>query len=79
MALSFSFPSSLTNDPLLRGSLVAAKRRFGGWGRYAIAPIHTRFDAIKWVVWDAEILDEATGLAAIIRQAPTLKDALRGF
>ena len=79
MALSFSFPSTLTNDPMLRGSLAAPKQRFGDWGRYAIAPIHTRFDAIEWVVWDAEILDEATGFAAIIRQEPTLKDALRGL
>jgi len=75
MALSFSSP--LTNNPMLRGSLAAPKQFFGEFGRYAIAPIHTRFDAIEWVVWDADILDEATGLAAIIRQADTIDEALR--
>jgi len=77
MALSFSFP--LTNDPMLRGSTAAPKQRFGKFGRYAIAPIHTRFDAVEWVVWDADIIDEATGLAAIIRQANTMDEALRGL
>ena len=77
MALSFSSP--LTNTPMLRGSLAAPKQRFGKFGHYAIAPIHTRFDAVDWVVWDADITDEATGLAAIIRQADTMDEALRGL
>ena len=76
MALSFSSP--LTNNPMLRGSLAAPKQRFGKCGRYAIAPIHTRFNAIEWVIWDADIIDEATGLAVIIRQACTMDEALRG-
>ena len=79
MALSFSFLSTLTNDPMLRGSLVAPKQRFGDYGRYAIAPVHTRFDTIEWQVWDADLFDEATGLAAVIRQAETLDAALRGL
>jgi len=77
MALSFSSP--LTNNPMLRGSFAAPKQRFGDFGRYAIAPIHTRFDAVEWVVWDADIIDEATGLAAIIWQADTMDEALGGL
>ena len=76
---SLSFPSTLTNNPTLRGSLAAPKQRFGDWGRYAIAPVHTRFDDLEWFVWDAEVIDEATGLAAVIRQAPTMEEALRGL
>ncbi len=76
---SLSFPSTLTNNPMLRGSLAAPKQRFGDWGRYAIAPVHTRFDDLEWFVWDAEVIDEATGLAAVIRQAPTMEEALRGL
>jgi len=77
MALSFSSP--LTNNPMLRGSLSAPKQRFGDFGRYTIAPIHTRFNAVEWVVWDADTIDEATGLAAIIRQTDTIDEALRGL
>jgi len=77
MASSFSSP--LTNNPMLRGNLAAPKQRFGNHGHYAIAPIHTRFDAIEWLVWDADIIDEATGLAAIIRQAGTMGATLRGL
>ncbi len=76
---SLSFPSTLTNNPMLRGSLAAPKQRFGDWGRYAIAPVHTRFEDLEWVVWDAEVIDEATGLAAVIRQAPTMEEALQGL
>jgi len=76
---SLSFPSTLTNNPMLRGSLAAPKQRFGDWGRYAIAPVHTRSDDLEWFVWDAEVIDEATGLAAVIRQASTMEEALRGL
>jgi len=62
--MAFSFPSTLTNNPMLRGSPAAPKQFFGEFDRFAVAPIHTRFDAIEWVVWDAEIIDAATGLAA---------------
>lgn len=79
MALSFSFPTDISNDPMLRGSTAAPKQRFGDYGRFAVAPIHTRFDTIEWLVWDAEITDDATGLAAIIRQAGTMDAALRGL
>lgn len=76
---SFSFPTTLTNNPMLRGKRAAPKQRFGDFGRFAIAPVHTRFDAIEWLVWDAETIDEATGLAEVIRQGPTMEEAIRGL
>ena len=68
---------NLQNDPNKRGSCAAPKLRFGDYGRYAIAPVHTRFRDIQWFVWDAHVEDR--GLAAVIRQAPTLVEALAGL
>lgn len=73
-----SFPTALENKPALRGSLAAKKQFFGEWNRYAVAPVHTRFDAIEWFVWDAEQTD-GKGLAEVVRQAGTLDDAISGL
>lgn len=68
----------LVNDPSKRGELAAPKVLFAG-SRYAVAPIHSRFDAIEWFVWDAEQVDEVTDGPAVIRQAPSLSQALVGL
>ena len=70
--------SALVNNPKLAGQIATRKELFGGYSRYAIAPVHTRFDAVEWFVWDAERLD-ATGRPEIIRQAPTKEAALIGL
>lgn len=46
------FPT-IANDPSRKGQLAAPKQTFGEFRRYAVAPLHTRFDAITWFVWDA--------------------------
>ena len=67
------------NDPAKAGMYAGKKRLFGPHNRYAIAPVHTRFDAVEWLVWDAYERDDLTGLAAVVRQAPTEAEALAGL
>lgn len=74
-----SFRSVPANNPSLKGSLAAPKHRFGENGRYAVAPIHTRFDALEWFVWDAEHPLSTLSRAEVIRQAETLDEALMGL
>ncbi len=74
-----SFSAIPGNNSLLRGSLAAPKQRFGENGRYAVAPVHTRFDAIEWFVWDAEHPLSTLSRAEVIRPAATLEEALRGL
>ena len=75
-----SFAASYKNDASKLGQLAARKRLFGPHSRYAVAPVHTRFDAVEWFVWDAEHpWKDASGLPSIIRQAATLEDALHGL
>ena len=69
----------INNNPKLAGQLAAKKELFGGHSRYAIAPIHTRFDAVEWFVWDAEKIDPVTGGPNVIRQAQTKSEALAGL
>ena len=69
----------MKNNPNLAGQLAAKKELFGDCSRYAIAPIHTRFDAVQWFVWDAEQIDPVTKLASVIRQAQTKAEALVGL
>lgn len=76
---ALSFASSFINNPSLKGSLAAPKQRFGEAGRYAAAPIHTRFDEVEWFVWDAEHPASNMSRAEVIRQAATLEEALRGL
>lgn len=75
-----SFKAHYKNDPTKRGQLAARKRLFGDLSRYAVAPVHTRFDAVQWFVWDADNawMDE-TGKPGVIRQAATLEEALKGL
>jgi len=72
------FKPEYKNNPAKRGELADKKRLFGGCSRYAVAPVHTRFDSVQWFVWDAEALDESKR-AQVIRQEATLQAALRGL
>ena len=69
----------LRNDPSRKGQLAARKRIFGDWHRYAVAPVHTRFDAVEWFVWDAETIDPVFGGPSVIRQASTEAEAVEGL
>lgn len=62
-----------------KGELATRKQFFGENRRYAVAPIHTRFDALEWFVWDAEHPLSDLNHAEVIRQAETLEEALRGL
>ena len=75
-----SFKSTYRNEPAKAGQLAARKRVFGDCSRYAVAPVHTRFDAVEWFVWDAEHpWIDGDGKPGVIRQAATLPDALWGL
>lgn len=74
-----SFPSVPANNPAMRGALAAKKQRFGENGRYAVAPVHTRFATVEWFVWDAEHPLSDLNHAEVIRQSDTLEEALRGL
>lgn len=67
------------NNPLRAGELAAKRQFFGGYSRYAIAPVHTRFDDVEWFVWDAEVVDPVTGYSSVIRQSQTKEEAMAGL
>ena len=71
--------TAATNNPKLAGTLAGRKLTFGDLNRYALAPVHTRFDSVSWFVWDSEVADPVTGFAGVIRQADTKEEALVGF
>lgn len=68
-----------SNNPTLAGQLAHPGRLFGEHFRYKVAPVHTRFDAVEWFVWDADREDPVTGKPEVIRQAPTEAEALLGL
>lgn len=67
------------NDPRQAGRLASDRVLFGDNSRFALAAVHTRFDAVTWMVFDAEQEDELTGKPKIVRQADTVSEALSGF
>lgn len=73
-----SFPAE-KNDPRKAGQKAGAVMSFGEFGRFRIFPVHTRFDAVSWFVTDAEVIDEETGFASVIRQEPTFQQAIDGL
>lgn len=76
----FKFKSTYRNDPTKAGQLAARKRLFGDCSRFAVAPVHTRFDAVTWFVWDAEHpWVDGDGKPGVIRQADTLESAVHGL
>jgi hypothetical protein len=72
-------PPLPSNDPAQAGRPARRLRLFGPYSRYAIAPVHTRFGALEWFVWDAHKADPLTGLPGVVRQAATEEEALRGL
>lgn len=74
-----SFSKLPANDPSKKGQLAARKQFFGASRRYAVAPIHTRFDVLEWFVWDAEHELSDMTRAEVIRQTSTLEEALMGL
>ena len=76
MALSFSKVPA--NNPALKGQPAARKQLFGHCSRFAVAPVHTRFDAVEWFVWDGSLAKDGE-LAPVIRQAATLEEAVNGL
>jgi hypothetical protein len=76
--LSFDFPK-VHNDERKAGMPACRKRLFGDNSRYAVAPVHTRFDAVEWFVWDADHPLSTMSRAEVIRQADTLEEALEGL
>lgn len=71
--------TNITNHPNLAGQQAGPKHYFGEHRRFAVYPVHTRFDAVSWFVADAERIDEATGFASIIRQEATKEAAMDGL
>ena len=70
----------MQNNPKLKGQLAAPKELFGDFSRYAIAPVHTRFDAVQWFVWDAEHPDcTENQRTVVIRQEDTKAQAMAGL
>jgi hypothetical protein len=67
------------NDSSKAGQLASRKETFGDHSRFAVAPVHTRFDRVSWFVWDANLVDDVTGGPSVIRQAETREDAVAGF
>lgn len=76
MSQRFTLP---VNNPNQAGSLAAPKQTFGPFGRYAVAPVHTRFDYLEWFVWDAEVIDDVTGKPVVICQEKTQEEAIAGL
>ena len=66
------------NDQSRKAQLASRKATFGDLSRYAIAAVHTRFDAVEWFVWDAERMDDL-GMPSVIRQAASFEDAVAGL
>jgi hypothetical protein len=75
---AMKFPVPDKNNPNLASKLASDKVLFGECSRYALFAVHTRFDAVQWVVADAESPDH-TGLPRIVRQADTPEQAVAGL
>lgn len=67
------------NNPKRAGQRASRLVIFGDHGRYAVAAMHTRFDAVEWFVWDAEHPNATMHRSEVIRQEQTLEKALAGL
>jgi hypothetical protein len=74
-----NFPTTtIINNPARKGEFAAQPQLFGAASRYKVAPIHTRFEAVEWFVWDAE-RPGADGKPEVVRQCATLIEAIHGL
>jgi len=48
----------MRNNPKLAGKRAGKARFFGPYSRFAVYPMHTRFEDLHWVVSDADTLDQ---------------------
>lgn len=71
--------TAIVNNPKMAGSYAGKREFFGEYDRYAIAPVHTRFDAVQWFVWDAMHQNSNMNRAEVIRQAATREEAIAGL
>ena len=65
------------NNPALKGTLAGKKLLFGPHSRFAIAPIHTRFDAIAWAIYDAQSEGATMSEAELICACNDTREAFR--
>jgi hypothetical protein len=69
----------ISNDPTKPGQRATAPEPICD-GRYLLFAVHTRFDAVTWMVEDLATPDEVCGLpTSIIRQESTRAQAIAGL
>lgn len=71
--------TEIANNPALKGQPASKKQFFGERRRFAVWPVHTRFDAVEWFVADAEHPLSDMSHAEVIRQADTYEQAVEGL
>lgn len=65
------------NDPRCAGQRASMHQELvGSFSRFAVFPIHTRFDRVCWIVTDAERADDLTREPMIVGQCDTREDAI---
>jgi hypothetical protein len=68
------------NDPARAGKTASRRMYFGDLSRFAVYAIHTRHEAVTWIVTDADTPDPLfPDFAAIIRQAASFQEAIAGL
>jgi len=68
--------TNIKNDPSRAGQKAARHTLHGMTSRWALSPIHTRFDAVAWFVEDAIQWDEVTDRPAVVGIFNTREEAL---
>ncbi len=69
----------MLNKPNHAGQYAGKKELFGEFNRYAVYPVHTRFDDVQWFVTDALDTDDKTGLPKVIRQGASKEEVVKGL
>lgn len=80
IAVKTLIASTAINDPQRAGEFASGVGSFGNRGRYRLYAVHTRFDAVVWMVDDNTRFDDVVdGMPLVIRQEETPEAALAGF